>query len=157
MPLCEDHAYVILGTGWGRERHDLNRVVQTLRNLSFLQTTEFKNKLWRIFQLDSLFPSLGFLLLLQLVSGIWALEQPCCYYSQSFPPSRVCVALPVFWNQCRESNDLWLYVVKMGASETSLSCRNCNRNSLRMLQTINAFQVAWRICYRKYLAFSNEC
>lgn len=71
-----------------------------------------------MFWLDSPFPSLGLLLLLQLVSGIGALEQPCCYYTQSFPPSRVCVALPAFRNQCRESNDLWLYVVKMGASET---------------------------------------
>lgn len=39
----------------------------------------------------------------------------------------------------------------------NLSCRNCSCNSLRMLRTVNALQVAWRICYKKYLAFSNEC
>ena len=65
---------------------------------SFLQTTECRNKLWRMIQLDTLFPSLGLILLLHLVYGIRASEQPCCYYSQSFPSSRVCMALSVFWN-----------------------------------------------------------
>lgn len=92
--LSEDCEYLILGVWWGGESHRLNRVVQTTRNL-FSKLLNVGTSCEEWFKLDTLFPSLGLILLLHLVSGIRASKQPCYYYSWSFPSSRVCMALSV--------------------------------------------------------------
>lgn len=103
MHLCEDRAYLISGVGWDGESHGWNRVVQTTRNL-FFKLLNVGTSCEECFGW-TLFLPLGLVLSLQLVSGIRASEQPCCCYSQSFPPSRVWMVLHVLWNQRRGSRE----------------------------------------------------